>query len=628
MHLVRPWFPLAAAWLVACAGAVSEPGGPAGDDPTARPPSIDSFSASPASGVAPLTTQLSWAISSAAGASLTCEIDVGSDGVPEQVLSPCNPIDQKAVVIDAAGIIEVALNVSDSQGHKAGKSLTVSVLQPVGDLRLAKAEWGQSVISQDPRLVAGKAALLRLHVLADREGIEGATLRARVLTNGTLRGEVTLTGPATAPTAEVPGDLSQQWVGTVPASWVQPGLEVEAVVDPSDLLLETDETNNSMVLAPQVGASTVIPLTVVPVTQMGLPARLNIDIDLGLQRVWPIQSAAAQLRASYTFTSGLGATSTSSWAQLLSELAAVREADGSSRYYFGLVQVAYASGISGLGYTSIPVAVGRDDSVETAMHEIGHNFGRSHAPCGPAGSVDPSFPYAGGTLGSYGYDFHTRTLIAPDEAFDVMGYCRPEWISDYNYRAVQTALETNPPASGDAAPQANVLLFSGRIDGSGLHLAPVHRMKSRPSLAVEGTHALHLHFADGQRFVVPFEPVRVEDLGADERQFTVLAEDRGPLAAVEVFRGAQLLTRLDSTRTPRAAAPRLVEAEGSLFLEWDSSMHATALLAHLGEADRTTLAISLNGGRAVIDTQRLPPGGSFEVSLSDGLNASRFVFPR
>ena len=69
------------------------------------------------------------------------------------------------------------------------------------------------------------------------------------------------------------------------------------------------------------------------------------------------------------------------------------------------------------------------------MHEIGHNHGRAHAPCGAAAGPDPEFPYRGGTIGGWGYDERRRGLVRPN-AFDFMGYCQPRWISDYNYTAL------------------------------------------------------------------------------------------------------------------------------------------------------------------------------------------------
>jgi hypothetical protein len=69
-------------------------------------------------------------------------------------------------------------------------------------------------------------------------------------------------------------------------------------------------------------------------------------------------------------------------------------------------------------------------------HEVGHAHGRNHAPCGGAQGVDSKFPYSGGGIGVWGYDINTKTFINPSKGKDIMGYCSPEWVSDYTYTAL------------------------------------------------------------------------------------------------------------------------------------------------------------------------------------------------
>jgi hypothetical protein len=83
----------------------------------------------------------------------------------------------------------------------------------------------------------------------------------------------------------------------------------------------------------------------------------------------------------------------------------------------------------GLGYTGVPAA-------DTFVHEIGHNHGRMHAPCGGPASPDPEYPHGDGRLGVWGYDLVEEALVSPTEFADMMGYCRPRWISDYTWSAL------------------------------------------------------------------------------------------------------------------------------------------------------------------------------------------------
>lgn len=79
----------------------------------------------------------------------------------------------------------------------------------------------------------------------------------------------------------------------------------------------------------------------------------------------------------------------------------------------------------------------------TVAHELGHNLGRPHSPCGAPDGL-PTYPYAFGFIGSVGHDVQawvegrTSSAIgrAPDATADLMGYCSPSWISDFTYRSI------------------------------------------------------------------------------------------------------------------------------------------------------------------------------------------------
>jgi hypothetical protein len=67
-------------------------------------------------------------------------------------------------------------------------------------------------------------------------------------------------------------------------------------------------------------------------------------------------------------------------------------------------------------------------------HEIGHNHGRAHAPCGGPDQPDNNFPHPGATLGWWGFEWPDE-LVSPNFT-DIMGYCPDQWISDYTYDAL------------------------------------------------------------------------------------------------------------------------------------------------------------------------------------------------
>ncbi|PRQ09021.1 hypothetical protein [Enhygromyxa salina] len=73
------------------------------------------------------------------------------------------------------------------------------------------------------------------------------------------------------------------------------------------------------------------------------------------------------------------------------------------------------------------------ESVNTAVHEVGHAQGALHAPCGGAAGPDPGYPHENATLGARGLDPLTAQFYAPESFTDFMSYCRPYWVSDYRF---------------------------------------------------------------------------------------------------------------------------------------------------------------------------------------------------
>jgi hypothetical protein len=153
------------------------------------------------------------------------------------------------------------------------------------------------------------------------------------------------------------------------------------------------------------------------------------------------------------------------WEGMLDDVTSKRAADKptSDVYYFGLVKPADtlrtycgSSCTTGIGWVvtqatgsfaaanRVAIGVGFADSVsrETLAHEVGHNHGREHAPCAVSGDTDPNYPYSGGLLGSWGWDFRTQKLFDPAKISDIMGYCNNKWISDYTYNAFATRIST------------------------------------------------------------------------------------------------------------------------------------------------------------------------------------------
>lgn len=134
------------------------------------------------------------------------------------------------------------------------------------------------------------------------------------------------------------------------------------------------------------------------------------------------------------------------------------EAPGDTVYYYGLVRLTqsreeWCEGESvctgGVGFLNTNIfpatnvatgmAFAEEESARVMAHELAHNHGRAHAPCGNPPDLDPNFPYSESRISKWGYDALNQRFMPP-EAYDLMGYCMPQWVSDYTYRGLFTRI--------------------------------------------------------------------------------------------------------------------------------------------------------------------------------------------
>src|ERR1051326_7748659 len=359
-------------------------------------------------------------------------------------------------------------------------------------------------------LVAGRAAYLRVFVLANQPNTASPDVRVRLFNGSTLLQTYSLSAPAAGvPTAVDESSLARSWNVMVPAALVQPGLKVLADVDPNGAFAESDESNNQFPVtgtpaAVDVRSLSTFVLRFVPVLQQvnGLQGNVttsNAETYLSdLKSMLPIGAYSVDVRSVYTTTAPAldAGNSNGAWSTIINEVYALRNADASGRYYYGVVRTGYTSGVAGLGYVggSAHTAIGWDWSSSAAnvmAHELGHNLGRQHAPCGGASGTDPAYPYSGGSIGVFGLDLATLQIQLPGLG-DLMGYCHPKWISDYNWNAMigyRQASLMNVQAAGDIGGEG--LLIWGRVTPGGIVLEPAFKVAAgadRKSTRLNSSH--------------------------------------------------------------------------------------------------------------------------------------------
>lgn len=494
-------------------------------------------------------------------------------------------------------------------------------------------EWGQTVIGSELRLVQFKPAELLVYARGDRAGLT-ANLEARAYQNGALLGSLPLVGPANLPQPGQSLNPELAYRAQLPLTWVAAGLQVEVVIDPVNQLAETNEADNAQSSTPAVGLATDLYLTVVPVTYLGLPPTIP-DFEPKVYQRWPLHDLVHQIRAAYTFTGTLTSNSLSGWNALLSQLSALRALDqsqrfpGAYRYYYGFIKANYDSGFAGIGYIGLPVAVGWDKPTsadELMTHELGHNFGLAHAPCGGPANPDPDYPYPGASIGSWGIGLAQRQLKDPATFKDVMSYCANTWVSDYHYQAAQTFLENRPPNPNASYLTGEQVLISGWLEGSTWVLNPPLRYSGQPLLPRPGPYQLRLRGAQDLEVAFDLDEAVVEPGESGRaapavRLFSFSLPWNGALKAVEIRQGPTPLVRREAraVRQEAALALRANQTGSGLQLFWNIKAAPYLSLVYRWEQETHPLALWIQNGSANIDLAGLPQGATLEIWASDGV---------
>lgn len=545
--------------------------------------------------------------------------------------------------------------VTISASATASASVAYSPLPADGtvNLRIAGMYLTQSAqtYAGSVPLVRGRDGYLRIFAVADRSNAAAPAVKVRFLNGGTAVDSTTIVAPGVGvPTVVDESSLSYSWNVPVAASLIQPGLSIQAEVDPAGIVPETVESDNIYPSGtpPLLDIRTVpaVDLTFVPVVQPALPASRNrgnvTEANKGQilqmsQKMHPISSFNAVVHADYTtdtpdtLQSGNG---NNAWGTILNELDLLRIAEGSIRYYYGVAQVSYQSGVAGVAYVSTSTIGGRaglgwDKSSSAsivAAHELGHNWGRNHAPCGGPLQVDPQYPQLDGSIGSYGLDVATQTLRQPTLG-DIMGYCDPKWIGDYTYRGVLNyLLAPSQPIVGSGAGKAvqPCLMVWGHIRNGELVLEPAFQLSTRPSLpARPGPYTLAGLGTDGSTiFALSFTPNQISDGGEGQRNFAFAVPLSGVraarLASIHVAGGGRSAVRSPLPAAPGAAAAAAMEVRrtgpGRVALRWDNRAHPMVMVR-----DPDTGQILSLGRRG--EVQLSTTKSQVDLVVSNGINS-------
>jgi len=312
------------------------------------------------------------------------------------------------------------------------------------------------------------------------------------------------------------------------------------------------------------------------------------------------------------------------------------------------------------GYDGVAVTFAGYDYDRAVAHELGHAYGRMHAPCAnpDTNNVDPMYPTYGGTfpagsIGEWGFGTTFSTLINPATIFDFMSYCHDQWISPYTYvglflsilfRNIGWGLSPSagaPAALLEASEERDYLCLNFRMYRDGrvevlpsFHLSgvgPVPGSEDGPQPPVV------FELRDAEERVIGFHRCHFTDPNSDPdspyRAFHEVIPWESETRSIRFLRDGEEVDKVDvEERAPELTSQAVTELEdpgNRRRLEWEGN-HDTESLTYLvrysndGGENWLGLAAGLTEPRFVADLDCLPGGETcvFQIVASSTIRTT------